>query len=68
MEDASNNFTDWAAGTVLSTNFKLDAAADDPEAWPATVVPYRVALDSGVSLQMHACATSLCLPYLPYIS
>ena len=58
VEDATDAYTVWAAGTVLDVGYSLEAEA--AELWPsrdwtggAGIVPYRVELDNGSKVIVH---------------
>lgn len=50
VEDATNEYTDWAAGTVEA----LDHLVEDSDGVPGGVAPYQVRLDSGPAVLVHA--------------
>ena len=50
VEDASNDYTNWAAGTVMA----LDQLVEDSDGVPGGLVPYKVQLDSGPIVLVHA--------------
>mmetsp|Transcript_26252 Transcript_26252/g.56664 ORF Transcript_26252/g.56664 Transcript_26252/m.56664 type:complete len:349 (-) Transcript_26252:418-1464(-) len=49
VEDPSNDFTEWAAGTVLT----VDHRVEDAETVPGGTVPYQVKLDSDTTVLAH---------------
>ena len=60
VEDESNDFIVWEAGTVLDVNYSVQSDAeallpDHPDRWQgdAAHVPYRVRLDSGCHVLVH---------------
>ena len=58
IEDESNDYSVWAAGTVRDVDYSIqeDAAALDPErdfTGARGVVPYRVELDTGGMVLVH---------------
>ena len=50
VDDATSNYTNWAAGTVLA----LDHLVEDVDGVPGGRAPYEVRLDSGPSVLVHA--------------
>ncbi len=56
VEDESNDFSSWRAGTVLDVDccIESDAQALLPgRDWSGALVPYRVALDAGATVLVH---------------
>ena len=58
VEDETDNFTVWAAGTVSAVNFSLAEAAErllPTREWEgdAGLVPYQVQLDNGLTVLVH---------------
>ena len=50
VEDASGDYTDWAAGTVTA----LDHVVEDSDGIKGGVAPYKVMLDGGSEVLVHA--------------
>ena len=58
VEDATDNYTDWKAGTVLGVNHSLENFAEKLlpiRDWGGdeALVPYRVELDNGFTVFVH---------------
>jgi hypothetical protein len=53
VEDATDAYTDWAAGTVRAVDHFV-ADSEGAAAGSALVVPYEVLLDSGCAVLVHA--------------
>ena len=58
VEDDTDNFTVWAAGTVSAVNFSVAEAAETllpTREWEgdAGLVPYQVQLDNGLTVLVH---------------
>ena len=58
VEDATTNFTMWAAGTVSEVNYSMEQALKSllpEEEWKgdACFLPYRVELDNGLTVLVH---------------
>lgn len=51
VEDATSEYSDWAAGTVLAVDGTVEEWAGYPEA--RSTVPYRVGLDGGGIVLVH---------------
>ena len=49
VEDRSNEYTDWAAGTVVA----LDYHVEDEDGVPGGLAPYQVCLDTGSTVLVH---------------
>lgn len=49
VEDATDEYTDWAAGTVV----EVDHVVEESEGVQGGVVPYKVMLDSGCEVLAH---------------
>lgn len=50
VEDATNQFSDWRAGTVMSVNLTVAGAGKEGE---DLLMPYQVKLDSGCTILVH---------------
>jgi len=50
VEDASDDFTDWAPGTVAA----VDYLVDEEDGIAGGLAPYQVLLDSGTAVLVHA--------------
>ena len=56
VEDESDDYSVWAAGTVEQVNYSVEEEAKEmipDREWAGTCVPYRVQLDSGGMVLVH---------------